>query len=228
VDALEDALASCPDLSAQILPQLAKACTAAAAQQKQIGNTAKAASYEAKANEYGGSAGGTTAYQQIQQLVRAGDYAGVIAKCDQLLAKDPEHANALLTKARACDAVNPPRRQDSIDAYRAYLKLRPENVAETAAMIIVMAEAGQCDAAVAEARKATQHFAGLGSKTLGQVNFAHGKALFCAKDYSGAKAQFQRAAASGDPKWVSAGREGMAACDEYINYESAQQKQNGN
>ena len=226
VETLEDALAFCPDLSETILPRLAEACTKAAAQQKKIGNSAKADVYTAKAREYGGSAGGTSAYQMVRQRMEARDYAGAIQLCDQVLAKDPEYAIAWLTKARAADASG--QRQLSIDSYAAYLKLRPDNADETAAMIIVMAEAGQCDAAIAKARKAAQKFAGLGNKALGKIQFAYGKALFCAKDYSGARARFSQAAASGDPTWTGAAREGVSACDEYISYEAAQKKKAGN
>ncbi len=222
VDTLEDALASCPDLSANILPKLAQACTKAAEQQRKIGNSANAEKYALKAQEYGGSAGGTTAYQQIQQKMSSGDYQGTVDLCDQLLAKDPTYANAWLTKARAADQLN--QKATSIEAYGKYLELRPENVSETAAMIIVMAEHGQCDGAVAKAREATQKFAGLGKKALGKIQFAYGKALFCAKDYAGAKARFQQAAGSGDPHWVGPAREGVSACDQYINYEAQQQK----
>ena len=223
VDTLEDALAYCPDLSDKILPRLAEACTKAAAEQSKIGNSAKAAVYTEKARGYGGSAGGASVYNQVRQRMEAHDYAGAIELCDQVLAGDPEHANAWLTKARAADASG--QRQLSIDAYVEYLKLRPDNADETAALIIVMAEAGQCDAAIARARAAVQKFAGLGSKVLGKIHFAYGKALFCAKDYSGARARFSQAAASGDPKWAGAAREGISACDEYISYEAAQKNQ---
>ena len=226
VDTLEDALAFCPDLSDKILPRLADACTKAAAQQKKIGNSAKADIYTQKASGYGGSAGGGTAYKQVRALMQAQDYAGAIDMCDQVLARDPEHANAWLTKARAADASG--QQQLSINAYTEYLKLRPDNAEETSAMIIVMAEAGQCDMAIAKARTAVQKFGGLGSKALGKIQFAYGKALFCAKDYSGARVRFSQAAASGDSKWAGAAREGVSACDEYINYEAAQNKKASN
>jgi tetratricopeptide (TPR) repeat protein len=223
VDTLEDALGFCPELQGQILPHLAKASTAAAAQQKKIGNTEKADMYTRKAQQYGGSAGGSTAYAQIQQAMQQGDYAKTVSLCEQLLAKEPENANAWLTKARAADAAG--QQQVSIDAYRNYLELRPENIDETAAMIIVMAEAGECDSAVAKAREASQHFSSLGSKAMGKIQFAHGKALFCAEQYEAARVRFQEAAGSGDAKWVSAAREGIAACDKNIDYQAAKQRQ---
>jgi tetratricopeptide (TPR) repeat protein len=223
VETLEDALAFCPDLSDRILPQLAKAATAAASQQRQIGNAQRADYFAQKAQEYGGSAGGTTAYQQIQAAMRNRDFARTVTLCEQLVAKEPEHANAWLTLARAADASGD--KAKSIDAYRRYLELRPDNMDETAAMIIVMAEAGRCDTAIAEARDAASRFAGTGSRALGKIHFAHGKALFCKQDYAGARERFSLAAASGDPTWVAAAREGVAACDEYLDYEAAQQRQ---
>ena len=80
----EDVTATASELSEAAermvkIARLAQACTKAAAQQRQIGNAAKAAEYEEKARNFGGSAGGATAYKQVQQLMAAGDYAGVIA-----------------------------------------------------------------------------------------------------------------------------------------------------
>ena len=222
VETLEDALAFCPDLSGNILPRLAEAATKAAQQQKQIGNADRAAYFQAKAREYGGTAGGATAYQQVQTRMKERDFTGAVAMCEQIVSEDPKHANAWLTMARAADAIGD--KQKSIAAYKTYLDLRPDNMDETAALIIVMAEAGQCAQAVERARAAAAEFAGTGSKALGKVNFAHGKALFCAEDYAGAKEQFLRAVASGDPQWVPAAREGVSACDEYLNYEAAQQR----
>ncbi len=222
VETLEDALMFCPELADRILPRLAEAATKAAEQQRQIGNTDRAAYFAKKATEYGGSAGGTTAYQQIQAAMNRSDFATAIDLCAQLVAKEPQHANAWLTKARAADALG--RKPLAIEAYQKYLELRPDNIDETAAMIIVMAEAGQCEAAVAAARAAVEKFAGVGSLALGKINFAYGKALFCAADYAAAKAQFQRAVQSGDDVWVRAAREGVSSCDQQLEWEAAQRQ----
>ena len=222
VETLEDALMFCPELEDRILPQLAEAAAKAAAVQQRIGNRERAADFQRKADEYAGSAGGSTAYQQIQASMQRRDYAGTIELCQRLVGAEPDHANAWLTMARAADALD--RKKQSVEAYRKYLELRPDNVDETAAMIIVMAEAGLCDEAIAAARAAVQQFTGLGSRALGKINFAYGKALFCAADYAGAKAQFQRAVQSGDEIWVGAAREGVAACDQQFAFEAAQRQ----
>ncbi len=222
VDTLEDALTFCPDLEATILPRLADACNKAAIKQKAIGNPEKAAMYAAKERQYGGNAGGTTAYKQIQARMQQQDFAGTITLCDQLLAKDAQHTGALLTKARAADAIG--RKQVSIEAYRGYLDLKPDDIDVTADMIVVMAEAEKCGEAVAEAKAAAEKFASRGHKALGKIHFAYGKALFCAEDYDGAKNQFLTASRSGDSKWVSAAQHGIAACDEYLSYQDAQRK----
>jgi tetratricopeptide (TPR) repeat protein len=222
VETLEDALMFCPDLAERILPRLAEAATKAAEQQRKIGNTERANIFAQKATEYSGSAGGTTAYQQIQAAMKRKDYPAAIALCDQLVAREPEHANAWLTKARAADAMSD--KPLAIAAYRKYLELRPENIDETAAMIIVMAEAEQCDASVAAARDAVRKFAGVGSLALGKIHFAYGKALFCAGDYAAARTQFQRAVQSGDDVWVRAAREGINASNEQLDYEAAQRQ----
>jgi tetratricopeptide (TPR) repeat protein len=225
VATLEDALNYFPDHGDRILPQLAKAAEKSAEQHRKLGNTAKANEFARKATEYGGSAGGTTAYQQIQKQMKTGDYATVIELCDQLLAKDPGHTGALLTKARAADAISPPRRGVAIEAYEKFLELRPDNMDETAAMIIVMAEADRCPAAIEKAQASLTKFAGMGQKALGKIHFAYGKALFCAEDYAAAKSQFTQAAASGDSFWSGPAREGIKACDEYLDYEAARRQQ---
>lgn len=222
VEALEDALVHCPELTDRILPRLADAAQKAADQQRQIGNQERAAFFAAKASEYGGSAGGVAAYRQIQQAMARGDFAGTIDRCRQLLEREPEHAGAWLTRARAADALG--RKDASIEAYQKYLELRPDDVDETASKIIVMVEAERCADATAAARQAIQRFSGIGPLALGKINFAYGKALFCAEDYAAARAQFQRAAQSGDPTWASAAREGVAACDQQLQYDAAQRQ----
>lgn len=222
VATLEDALAYYPELEASVMPHLAKASAEAAERQKKLGNTERAEAYLLKAREYGGSAGGASLYKQIQQRMQAQDFAQVIALCDQLLAQDPKHANALLTKARAADALG--QRGVAIDAYKMYTELRPDNLDEIAAMIIVMAEDQRCVEAKAAAQEALEGHAGLGRKALGKLNFAHGKALFCSEEYAAARTQFQLAANSGDAYWAEPARQGMSACDEYLEYQSAQRR----
>ena len=220
VETLESALASCPDLSDKIMPQLAQAADKAAQQQRSIGNADKAKFYQTKAEEYGGSAGGTTTYDLIKTAMKDRDYTKAVQLCDQLLAKDATHTGALLTKARAQDALD--QKPASIKTYRDYLASKPNDIAATSAMIIVMAEAKQCAEATQEAAGAAQRFAGMGTKEMGKINFAWGKALFCAGDYAGAKAKFNAAAASGDEKWVQAGRDGVAACEQHLNFQAQQ------
>jgi tetratricopeptide (TPR) repeat protein len=225
VETLESALASCPDLSDTILPQLAQASDKAAQQQRSIGNAEKAKFYQTKAEEYGGSAGGTTTYDLVKASMKEKDYPKAVQLCDQLLAKDPTHTGALLTKARALDALG--QQPSSIKTYRDYLAIKPNDIAANAAMIIVMAEDKQCAEATAEAVAAAKRFSSMGTKEMGKINFAWGKALFCAGDYAGAKAKFNAAAASGDEKWAQAGRDGAEACDQHLNFQAQKQKPSG-
>ncbi|MBD3222169.1 tetratricopeptide repeat protein [bacterium] len=219
VVALEEALGYFPEHSERIMPHLAKAAAMSADKHRKLGNTAKARDFEEKATRYGGSAGGTTAYAQIQEKMKAGQYGAVVELCDALLEKDPDHVGAILTKARAADAMRPPRRDVAIAAYERFLELRPDNMNETAALIIVLAEAERCNEAINRAREAVDEFAGMGQKALGKIHFAYGKALFCAEDYAGARAQFSQASNAGDPRWAQAARDGIEACDEYLTYE---------
>jgi tetratricopeptide (TPR) repeat protein len=225
VETLESALASCPDLSDKIMPQLAQAADKAAQQQRSIGNADKAKYYQTKAEEYGGSAGGATTYDMVKTAMKEKDYPKAVQLCDQLLAKDPTHTGALLTKARALDASGD--QAASIKSYRDYLAIKPNDIATTAAMIIVMAEAKLCADATAEATAAAQRFSSMGVKEMGKINFAWGKALFCAGDYAGAKAKFNAAAASGDEKWAPAGRDGVVACDQNLDFQAQKRKTQG-
>jgi len=161
----------------------------------------------------------------VRTATKEKDYAKAVQLCDQLLAKDATHTGALLTKARALDAQG--EQPASIKTYREYLAIKPNDIAATAAMIIVMAEAKQCAEATSEAVAAAQRFSSMGVKEMGKINFAWGKALFCAGDYSGAKAKFNAAAASGDEKWAAAGRDGASACDQHLNFQAQQRKPTG-
>lgn len=225
VETLESALASCPDLSDKILPQLAQAADKAAQQQIAIGNQEKAKFYRTKAEEYGGTAGGTSAYDLVKKAMKDQDFPKAIELCDQILAKDATHTGALLTKARALDAKGD--KVASIKSYRDYLALKPNDIQANAAMIIVMAEANQCAEATKEAGDAAQRFTAMGTKEMGKINFAWGKALFCAGDYAGAKVKFNAAASSGDPKWAQAGREGAAAAEQHQNFQANQNQKSG-
>ena len=78
-----------------------------------------------KAREYGGSAGGTTDYQQIQSRMQAATTRGASRSASRSSPRTRiSHANAWLTKARAADAVGQAR--GAIEAYEKYLELRPE------------------------------------------------------------------------------------------------------
>jgi len=223
VETLEHGLEVCPQYQQNILPQLSDAAQKAYEQQKRIGNNEKATLYLRKFEQYSGESGGSTAYDQIKEAMKSRDYEKTIRLCNQLLEKEPAHTGALLTLARAQDAVG--NKSASVAAYQRYLAEKPEDLSETAAMIIVMSEAGQCAKARSTAADAAQRFASKGQKELGKIQFAWGKALFCAEEYAAARDHFAQAAASGDPAWTGAARDGIKACDEYIVYEQQKAKQ---
>ncbi len=225
VTTLERAYNNCEQYRPKIIKQLAEACEQAAAQQRQIGNNEAADLYARKAQQYAVDAGGSTTYDLVRKAMSSGDYAKAVTLCNDILAKDPMHGPALLTKARALDAQD--QKAASAEAYQAYLAVSPDDVQATSAMIIVMAEAEQCDVARAEAAKAAKKFESLGKQEMAKVNFAWGKALFCAKDYAQAKVKFQDAANGGDPHWTGPAQEGMNACQEYIDYEARKSAQHG-
>ena len=216
VETLQHAEQTCPQLHEQILPQLTKACQKAADQQRKIGNLDKAAHYDQLAKQYGSSAGGSTAYAQAVASMKSGDYKTASTQFEQLVAKDPQNANAYLSLARCYDQLE--QKTKSVDAYGSYLKLKPNDMASTAAMIQVMVEAGQCSAAQAQASAAVASHKSQGQKAIGKVYYAWGKALECNGDYEDAKAKFSRYLASGDTDWVAQAHSEIGRMDQYLDY----------
>jgi len=224
VETLQHAEQTCPQLREQILPQLTKACQKAADQQRKIGNLDKAAHYDQLAKQYGSSAGGTTAYAQAVASMKSGDYKTASTQFEQLVAQNPQNANAYLSLARCYDQLG--QKAKSADAYGSYLKLKPNDMASTAAMIQVMVEAGQCSAAQAQASAAVASHKSQGQKVVGKVYYAWGKALECSGDYEEAKAKFSRYLASGDTDWVAQAHSEISRMDQYIDYnEKKKQKE---
>ena len=106
------------------------------------------------------------------------------------------------------------------------MKLKPNDMASTAAMIQVMVEDGQCAAAQAQASAAVASHKSQGQKAIGKVYYAWGKALECNGDYEDAKTKFSRYLASGDTDWVAQARSEIGRMDQYIDYnEKKKQKE---
>ncbi len=217
VDVLEHALGVCPQIQPQLLTQLSKSAEKAAAQQKRNGNLEKAAYYEGLTHKYGGQAGGSTTYDMIKQKMAAKDYQSAVSLLNQMLEKDPTHTGALLTHARAQDALK--NRRSSINSYEKYLALKPEDGKSTGSMIQVMVEAGMCSEANARSAKAAADLAAQGRANLAPVMYSWGLALECLKEYDKASEKFQSCASSGNERYAAYGArqvermEGLKAVD---------------
>ena len=222
VTTLQHAEQVCPRLRDKILPQLVESCKKAAIQQENIGNPEKAKYYEDLKNEYAGIAGGSTAFDIVRQKMQEKKFDEVVVLCDQMLAQKPDDTRALLTKARAADAAG--RKTESIDAYKKYLALKPDDVRETVSLTLVMCETGQCSQAQTVASNAKKRFESMGARELGKVYFGWGKALECAEDYEFAKAKFNLCIASGDSEWVQRAQIEIGRMDQYIAYEKKKQQ----
>ncbi len=203
VEVLEHALEVCPQIREQLLTQLSKSAEKAAAQQKRNGNLEKAAYYEGLTNKYGGEAGGSTTYDMVKQKMAAKDYQGAVSLLNQMLAKDPTHKGALLTHARAQDALK--NRRSSIASYEKYLALKPDDAKTTGSMIQVMVEASMCTEANARSARAVNDLSAQGRKNLAPVYYSWGLALECLKEYDAAQAKFQNCASSGNERYGAYG-----------------------
>lgn len=203
VEVLEHALGVCPQIQEHLLKQLSKSAEKAAAQQKANGNTEKAAYYSGLMSKYGGQAGGSTTYEMVKKKMSAKDYQGALGLLNQMLAKDPTHKGALLTQARALDAVG--NRRSSVASYEKYLALKPDDAKNTAAMIQVMVEAKMCTEANTRSAKASADLGAQGRKNMAPVMYSWGLALECLGDYDGASAKFQKCASSGHEQYATYG-----------------------
>lgn len=200
VEVLEHALEVCPQIKDHVLKQLTKSCEQAAAQQKKNGNNERADYYTELSKKYGGQAGGSTTYDMVKKRMAAKEYNEAIALLKQMLAQDPSHTGAQLTLARAQDAVG--NKSGSIEAYQAYLQLKPNDENATAAMIQVMVEAEQCTRAKNEGAAAVQKFGSKGKQTVAPIQYSYGLALECLGEYDAARTQFAACAASGHPRYA--------------------------
>jgi len=203
VEVLEEALASCPQIKEHVLKQLSKSAEKAAAQQKANGNLDQAKYYEGLMNQYGGQAGGTTTYDLVRQKMKAKDYRGAATLLDQMLSKNPTHTGALLTMARAQDALG--KGAASIGYYDRYLVLKPHDAKVTGSMIRVMVEIDRCAEAETRSAKAAGDLAAQGRKKLAPVMYSWGLALECQGEYDLARVKFQECAASGNETYASYG-----------------------
>jgi len=226
VEVLEHALEVCPQIRERLLTQLSKSAEKAAAQQKRNGNMEKAAYYEGLTSHYGGQAGGSTTYDMVKKKMKAKDYEAAVTLLHQMLAQNPNQKGALLTLARAEDALH--HRQASIAAYEKYLVLAPNDAKATGSMIQVMVEAQRADEAAARAARASSELAAQGRKSLAPVTYSWGLALEKLGDYAAARAKFQECVKSGNERYVSSAvrqverMEGLQAVDEAEKKKAAQ------
>jgi len=203
VEVLERALDECPQISEHVLKLLTDSAEKASAQQKANGNNDRAAYFAGLAQKYGGQAGGSTTYDMVRQKMKEQDYRGAAILLEQMLAKDPGHTGGWLTLARAQDALKD--RSASIEAYRKYLALKPNDEKATAAMLQVMVENNQCSQAQNEAALASKNFESKGREALAPIWYSWGLALECTGDFDLAKERFQQCANSGNAKYSSYG-----------------------
>ncbi len=224
VDVFEHILSldDCARVHDQALAQIAKAASKAAEQQKKAGNSKQAVYYQDLANQYGGQAGGSTAMDLVRKEMKAGSYDKAVALLQDMLAKNPDQPNATLTLARALDAAG--RKSDSVDAFRKYLALKPNDTTEWGTMLQVMVEAGQAEQAQVEAAKAYADHESKGRQALAPILYSWGLALEKAEDYATAKEKFQQCATSGQAKYAGPARTQVQRMSDLMQLQAAQKK----
>lgn len=222
VDVLEVALNACPQIREHSLKQLAKSSNAAAKQQRKAGNKTKAEFYDDLAVQYGGAAGGSTTYDLVKEKMAAQDYTGAIGLLEQMLDKNPDQPNALLTMARAQDAAG--QNSASVETYRRYIELKPDNTEEVGTMLQVMVEAGAAAQARDEAAAAYKKHQSKGRQGLAPILFSWGLALEQTGQYEEAKNKFAECASSGHAKYATPARTYVERMDGLMAQEAAQRK----
>lgn len=222
VAALEHALEVCPDIREHILKQLSKSATAAAKQQRKLGNNEKAKHYDNLMNEYGGAAGGSTTYDLATQKFKAKQYGEAAALLEKLVAKEPGKTSAWLTLARAYDAKGD--KAASLKAYAKYFELKPRDTKNMGTYIQVMVEDEQCSAAAAKAAEGVRTLASQGKKNLAGIYYSWGLALECQEDYEGAMEKFRMAATSGNSKYSGPGQTQVQRMSDMMKVKAAEKK----
>lgn len=215
-------LDECEHVKANALAQISKAASKAAEQQKKAGNSKQAAYYQDLANQYGGQAGGSTAMDIVRQKMTGGDYSGAVTLLQDMLAKNPDQPNATLTLARALDAAG--RKGESVEAYRAYLKLQPNATTEWGAMLQVMVENGQAEAARNEAAAAYTEHQSKGRQALAPILYSWGLALEASQDYEAAKGKFEECAAANNQRYSQSARQQVQRMSDLLQVEAAKKK----
>ncbi|MBE0566867.1 MAG: tetratricopeptide repeat protein [Krumholzibacteria bacterium] len=216
------ALDECERAHARALTQIASAAGKAAEQQKKAGNSQQAAYYQDLSNQYGGQAGGSTAMDIVRGKMKAGDYTGAVTLLRELLGKNPDQPNATLTLARALDSAG--REAESVDAYRDYLKLKPNDTTEWGTMLQVMVESGQAVAAKSEAAAAYAEHSSKGRQALAPILYSWGLALEQTEEFATARARFEECAASGHARFAASARTQVQRMDDLMQLQAAQKK----
>ncbi len=222
VETLEHTLEECPSVQEQVLPQLAMACEKAAAKEKSIGNTERANLYREKHQQYAGIAGGSTTYDLVRKHMRDKNYSEAVVLLQQLLEEDSQHSAAWLSLARCQDQLG--MKNEAIAAYERRLELRPDDENTTADLIILYAETGQCQRAIALSQEGKERFQAKGKEHLAGIYFGWGMALSCAKQYQEAKEKFRLSAATGVPKWTGPAQQQIKRQDELIEFDELKKR----
>jgi len=192
----EEALQNCPDQADKIYPRLADACKKAADKETKIGNSAEAAGFNQKYQEYAKESGGGTAFGLAVSKMKNQQYDEAIALFQQILQESPGKKAARLNLARCF--VGKGSYGSAVPEYEQYLQLDPDNEKATAELINSLVEIQRCGDAQTRAQQAVARFQGKGMAHLGWIYYHYGVALECTGDYAGAIEKFRQSLQAGD------------------------------
>ncbi len=223
VAVMEEGLQDCPDLADKIYPRLADAAKKAADKESKIGNTADAAQYNAKYQEYAKESGGGTTFSLAVQKMKTGLYEEAIVLWRQILAENPGKQAARLNLAKCLRARG--EHEQAVAAYQQFVQTDPGNARALAELIEELTLLNRCTEAQTVAQEAVRQLTPRGQQHLGWIYYYWGDALECGGDFSAAKEKFRLASNSGDPEVLKVSSRKIEREDQLLEREKKQKEQ---
>ncbi len=223
VTVMEDGLQNCPDLADKIYPRLADAAKKAAEKESKMGNSADAALFNAKYQEYAKESGGGTTFSLAVQKMKTGLYDEAIVLWQQILTENPGKQAARLNLAKCLRAKG--QHEQAVTAYQQYVQADPSNERAIAELIEELTLLKRCAEAQTVAQDAVRRLTPKGQQHLGWIYYYWGDALECGGDFAAAKEKFRLAGNSGDPEVLKVASRKIERQDQLLEREKKQKEQ---
>jgi len=223
VAVMEEGLQNCPDLADKIYPRLADAAKKAAEKESKIGNTADAAQFNAKYQEYAKESGGGTTFSLAVQKMKTGLYEEAIVLWRQIVAENPGKQAARLNLAKCLRARG--EHEQAVVAYQQFVQADPGNERAIAELIEELTLLKRCAEAQTVAQEGVRQLTPRGQQHLGWIYYYWGDALECGGDFAAAREKFRLAGDSGDPEVLKVASRKIERQDQLIEREKKQKEQ---